>query len=156
RLRRRPRREERIAGVQCSVSEFEIEIPMVIAGSGLCDDFGAAETDAAEFRTVRIVADADFLNLILRRNPSTGEPVDNKCRTATGCASSSRDLGEVIGQIVFIIRQSIDEILLEYRRLEAGIGIDTDFVSSFGYVDILSDGCKLHCHGEGTGIAADF
>src|SRR5689334_7947988 len=82
RLGWRPYREKRVAGVHCGISEFKIKIAVEIAGSGLCDDFGTAEADAAEFRAVRIVADADFLNLILWRNSSAGESIDNKCCTA--------------------------------------------------------------------------
>src|SRR5262249_13507589 len=70
--------EKRIARVQGRVTEIKVQIAVIVAGSRLRNDLRAAIADSTELASERIVTDADFLNLVLRRNAAARESVDNE------------------------------------------------------------------------------
>ena len=78
---------ERITCVHRSIPELEIQISVNFACAGFSDDFRAAVTDTTKFRAKWIVADPDFLNLVLRRNAPACKSVDHKSGVAA-CAAA--------------------------------------------------------------------
>ena len=79
--------------VQHVISQIEIEVASHPAGSGFCDDLDAAESGAAVFGRKWIRVDADFLDLILGRNPAAEKSVDNELHAAGGRGCRPGKLG---------------------------------------------------------------
>src|SRR5262249_8583462 len=82
-LIRRPREHVGRSGIQRFVLEIKLHVAVEVPSAGPSDDFDAAESDAAKLGTVRVVVDADLLNLIFGGKPATAEAIDDK-RTAAG------------------------------------------------------------------------
>ena len=78
---------------------------MVVASSRLCDDFHAAEARAAELGAVRIIVDANLLDVILRRNLAGIEAIDDERYATAGTATRPGNLLEISGEFVFVIGQ---------------------------------------------------
>src|SRR5262249_26630593 len=78
--------------VELVVREVEVEISVVYAGSGSRDDLDAAETDTAEFGTVRVIVDSDFLYLLFRWQRSTTESIDKETAARVGVAAGAGNL----------------------------------------------------------------
>src|SRR5689334_9409086 len=109
-----------IAAIQRLIAELEVHLAPEIAGTGAGDDFRSSVADAAELRAERAVADANFLNLIFRRNASAGESIDDERSVAAGSAASACDLLEVCCKFVFVIGKRVDEIAAENGRAQTG------------------------------------
>src|SRR5262249_38992065 len=107
--------DERIAGIQRFVTELKIHLAAKIACACPGDDFSTTVTDAAEFGAEGAVADTNLLNLIFRRDPSSGESIDDERGIAAGSAACPGDLLEVCGKFVLIVGQRVNEIAAENR-----------------------------------------
>ena len=111
-------RQEGITGIERLIPELQVQQAMIVARSRFGDYFRPAVPDAAELRTEWIIADADFLNLVLWRDAATGEPIDYKSGVAAGAATRARNFLQILREFVFVIRQRIDELFTKNRCLK--------------------------------------
>jgi len=128
---------ERISSIQRFVAELKIHLSTKIACSGSSDDLGTAIANAAEFSAAWAVTVTNFLDLIFRRNSTTGEAIYDEGRIAAGSAACSGDLLEVCRKFILVVRQRIDEIAAENGCAEACIGVNAEFGPGSGDFNIL-------------------
>src|SRR5207244_6803052 len=145
-----------ITGVERLIPELQVQQAMIVARSRFGDYFRPAVPDAAELRTEWIIADADFLNLVLWRDAATGEPIDYKSGVAAGAATRARNFLQILREFVFVIRQRIDELFTKNRCLKTRIRIDADLVARFGNFDVLRDLRERHSDGKRPHIGRDL
>ena len=118
---------------------------MIITRSRFCDDFETAEPDAAEFRAEGIVVDSNFLDLIFRRNTAVAETVDYKIAAIVARAPArSCNLLQIGGQLVFVVREGIDEVFVKDCCIQARVGIDADLITRFRHFNVGLELGKCH------------
>ena len=101
-----------VARVQRLVAEPEGDAAAPGAHARLGDHLDAHHAGVVVLGGVRVGAEADLLDLVLRRQPAAAEPVDEDLRARTG------HLRELLGHLVGIVRERVD-LLLRQRGGEA-------------------------------------